>query len=127
MTTNGQFHWNELMTRDAEKLKDFYAKSVGWTYDEMKMGDGPSYWVAIAGGAPAGGIYPMHGPDFEGVPEHWLSYLHVDDLDTALEKAKTNGATITRPPFDVPGVGRIAIVQQPGGAMIGWMTPAPQA
>jgi uncharacterized protein len=28
-----------------------------------------------------------------------------------------------KPPFDVPNVGRIAIVQQPGGAGIGWMTP----
>ena len=26
--------------------------------------------------------------------------------------------------FDVPGVGRIAIIKQPGGAVIGWMTPA---
>jgi uncharacterized protein len=27
-------------------------------------------------------------------------------------------------PFDVPGVGRIAILSEPGGAGIGWMTPA---
>jgi predicted enzyme related to lactoylglutathione lyase len=29
-----------------------------------------------------------------------------------------------RAPFDVPGVGRIAMLQEPGGAGIGWMTPA---
>ena len=29
-----------------------------------------------------------------------------------------------RPIFDVPGVGRIAILTEPGGAGIGWMTPA---
>ena len=28
-----------------------------------------------------------------------------------------------KPIFDVPGVGRIAILMQPGGAGIGWMTP----
>jgi uncharacterized protein len=27
-------------------------------------------------------------------------------------------------PFDVPGVGRIAMLTEPGGAGIGWMTPA---
>jgi predicted enzyme related to lactoylglutathione lyase len=28
-----------------------------------------------------------------------------------------------KPAFDVPGVGRIAILTEPGGASIGWMTP----
>ncbi len=27
--------------------------------------------------------------------------------------------------FDVPGVGRIAIVRDPTGAVVGWMTSAP--
>ena len=124
MTVHGQFYWNELMTRDTEKAKAFYAECVGWTFDEMKMGDGPSYWIALAAGGPPGGIFPMSGPEFEGVPEHWMSYLHVDDIDAMVEKAKANGGTITRPPFDIPGIGRIAIIQEPGGAMIGWMTPA---
>ena len=30
-----------------------------------------------------------------------------------------------REPFDVPKVGRIAILRQPGGAMVAWMTPMP--
>jgi predicted enzyme related to lactoylglutathione lyase len=126
MTVHGQFHWNELMTRDVEKAKDFYAKCVGWTYDGMDMGDGLTYTLAIVGGAPAAGIFPMSGPDFEGVPEHWMSYLHVDDIDAAVKKAAANGAKVHRPPFDVPGTGRIAILEQPGGAMVGWMTPAQQ-
>jgi hypothetical protein len=29
-----------------------------------------------------------------------------------------------RPLFDIPGIGRIAILREPGGAGIGWMTPA---
>jgi uncharacterized protein len=29
-----------------------------------------------------------------------------------------------KPIFDVPGVGRIAILLEPGGAGVGWMTPA---
>jgi len=28
-----------------------------------------------------------------------------------------------RPIFDIPNVGRIAIIKEPGGAGIGWMTP----
>lgn len=123
---HGHFHWNELMTHDAEKAKDFYAKCVGWTYDGMEMGGGVTYWVAKVGDTPVGGIFPMSGTDFDGVPEHWMSYLSVDDIDGAVKKAAANGGKIHREPFDVPDVGRIAMIQEPGGAMIGWMTPAPQ-
>jgi uncharacterized protein len=28
-----------------------------------------------------------------------------------------------QPAFDIPGVGRIVILAEPGGATIGWMTP----
>ena len=39
-------------------------------------------------------------------------------------KAVKAGAKIMKPAFDVPGVGRIVILLEPGGAGIGWMTPA---
>jgi uncharacterized protein len=66
----------------------------------------------------------MSGPDFAGVPENWLAYLAVDDVDAVLEAAKAAGAKVVREPFDVPTVGRVAIVQAPGGATIAWITPA---
>jgi len=123
MWTHGNFFWNELMTRDAEKAKKFYAATVGWTFDGMPMPNG-TYWVAAMEGKPVGGIFTMAGPEFAGVPEHWMSYLAVDDVDARVKKATTAGAKVMRAPFDVPEVGRIAILAEPGGAMVGWMTPA---
>jgi predicted enzyme related to lactoylglutathione lyase len=123
MWSHGNFYWNELMTHDPERAKRFYADTIGWTYEAMPMPDG-SFWVAKMGDTPVGGIFPMSGPDFDGMPEQWMSYLAVDDVDARLKKATAAGAKIMKPPFDVPGVGRIAIVQEPGGACVGWMTPA---
>jgi len=125
MTAHGHFHWNELMTRDAEKAKDFYGKTLGWTYNEMNMGDG-SYWVCMDGESPVGGIFTMSGPEFENVPEHWFAYIAVDDIDARLEKLKAEGGEVRRPPFDVPGIGRIAMVTDSNGAASGWMTVAEQ-
>lgn len=122
-TQHGVFHWNELMTRDVEKAKSFYHDTIGWNFDGMPMPEG-TYWIAKVADQPVGGIFPMNGTDFAGVPEHWMPYLAVDDIDARLKKAKAAGATIKREPFDVPGVGRIAILQEPGGAVVGWMTPA---
>ncbi len=121
---HGRFHWNELMTRDAEKAKALYTEIAGWSWDPMAMGDDATYWIAKAGDQPAAGIFPMSGPDFDGVPDHWMAYLAVDDVDACITRAKEHGASVKREPFDMPGIGRIAIMVEPGGAMIGWMTPA---
>jgi predicted enzyme related to lactoylglutathione lyase len=56
-----------------------------------------------------------------------MSYLAVDDVDARVAKAKKAGGTLMRPIFDVPDVGRIAILMQPDGAGIAWMTPKPKA
>lgn len=123
MWSHGNFYWNELMTRDAEKAKKFYGETIGWTFDGMSMPDG-TYWVARIADKPVGGIFPLSGPESGGVPEAWMSYLAVDDVDARVKKALDGGATLMRPIFDVPGVGRIAMLREPGGAGIGWITPA---
>ena len=123
MWTHGKFYWNELMTHDAERAKRFYADTLGWSFDGMPMGDA-MYWIAKAGDESAGGIFEMTGPEFANTPEHWMAYLAVDDVDKRVDKATKAGATVVRAPFDISGVGRIAILRQPTGAVIGWMTPA---
>jgi uncharacterized protein len=119
---HGAFMWNELMTADVEKAKSFYAKTVGWTIEEMKMPTG-SYWIAKAGGTPVAGMMNMTGVVSPGTPPHWFSYLEVDDVDRRAKDVETNGGKVHRPPFDIPDVGRIAIVADATGAMLGLMTP----
>lgn len=125
MATHGFFHWNELMTRDEEGAKAFYATVLGWTYDEYPLPKGGAYWVAMADGKPAGGIFDMTGPEFEGVPPHWFSYVAVDDVDASAKAVTENGGQLMRDLFDVPMVGRIAMIQDSTGAQIGLITPAP--
>jgi predicted enzyme related to lactoylglutathione lyase len=49
--------------------------------------------------------------------------LAVDGIDARVKKAVAAGAKVMCGPFDVPAIGRIARLQEPGGAGIGWMTP----
>lgn len=119
---HGIFHWNELMTRDPEGAKSFYGDTVGWDFEAWQMEES-TYWVCKMGDMPVGGVFDMNGPEFEGIPPHWFSYLEVDNVDERVERATRAGAEIMRPLFDVPGVGRIAIIKDPTGAAIGWITP----
>jgi hypothetical protein len=122
--SHGTFHWNELMTRDIERAKRFYGDTIGWRFEPMKMADGRTYWCAMEHGRPIAGLFPLDAPEFDGVPEGWMSYLAVGGVDKRVAAAVKAGAELMKPIFDVPGVGRIAILREPGGAGIGWMTPA---
>jgi predicted enzyme related to lactoylglutathione lyase len=124
MATNGSFYWNEYMTRDAEAAKRFYGEVFGWTFEPMETPGSPAYWVAKADGEAVAGILTMAGPEFEEATEGWFAYVAVTDLSTALARATSQGGEVIREPFDVPGVGRIAIVNDPAGITMGWMTPA---
>ena len=125
--SHGTFYWNELMTRDVEGAKKFYADTLGWNYDGMPMpGGGGTYWLATMDGEPVCGVFDISAPEFGQVPESWMSYIAVDDVDARVAKAVKAGAKLMKPLFDVPGVGRIAILMQPDGAGIGWMTPVAQ-
>lgn len=124
---HGHFTWNELMTWSAEKAKTFYADTLGWSYDVMPMDEGGDYIICKSGDEMAGGMMELKpGTGFDGMPDHWFAYITVDDVDARIAKVEAAGGEVLRPPFDIPNVGRIAIVKDAAGAAIGWMTHAPQ-
>jgi hypothetical protein len=59
-----------------------------------------------------------------GVSDCWFSYIAVDDIDARLERVAEAEGSIERPAFDIPGVGRVAIVRDRAGSAVGWITPA---
>ncbi len=122
MSEHGMITWSELMTTEVEKAKDFYGKTLGVTFEGFDPSGEGNYWVAMAGGKPAWGIMDMSGKP--GGPSGWLTYIAVDDVDARVKAAEAAGAQLCMPVFDIPTVGRIAILIDTTGAMIGWMTPA---
>lgn len=115
--------WNELMTRDLDKAKHFYGKVLGWTYKAMPMGDF-DYTIIKVGERDAGGMMPMTGPEWEGVPSHWMIYFAVADTDETCRKIEAAGGKICVPPTDIP-VGRFAVVNDPQGATFSVIKPSP--
>ena len=127
-TRHGHFHWNELNTWEVEPAKEFYAAALGWTYEQFPMADGGEYTVCMADGEPVAGIFEMRMElGMEGLPNHWFAYIAVDDIDARVQGVAAGGGAVRREPFDVPGVGRISIVQDRVGAVVGWITPSEPA
>src|SRR5262245_1097796 len=122
---HGKFVWNELMTHDVEKAKAFYSAMVGWTYETMPGPEGSTYWLIMNGDERVGGIFPMVEAALRDVPEQWVSYIAVDNVDARVKKATAAGAKVMHEAFDIPDVGRIAVLQDPRGAMICLIKPNP--
>jgi uncharacterized protein len=113
----GTFAWTELMTTSVEGARAFYCGLVGWTFQEVPMGPGMTYTLFQLDGKNAAGMMKIAGPQMEGVPPNWTSYLSVSDCDAALARAKELGATVIVPAQDIAGTGRFAVLQDPTGAV----------
>ena len=133
---HGDIAWNELATSNVEAVKGFYGDLLGWKAKGWPMPDGGTYWVwqhadadpdADPGTVGLGGAFQMEGPHFAGQQPHWAVYMTVDDCDAACAKVGALGGKVVQPPFDVPEVGRIAMVADPSGAVFGIMTPVTAA
>jgi uncharacterized protein YndB with AHSA1/START domain/predicted enzyme related to lactoylglutathione lyase len=122
--SHGKFHWNELVTHDLERAKKFYAGTLGWRFEAMPMGGGTTYWLVKVGDQAVGGMFDARGQGCNDVPEGWLPYIAVDDVDARVAKAVKAGAKVMKAAHDIPGVGRIVMLREPGGAGICWITPA---
>lgn len=123
MTAHGAVHWDELTVWDLEKAKAFYGPLLGWRFEQMPMAEGEVYDVIMQGEAVIGGAMAMKSPDFDGIPSHWMTYFAVDDLDAALEKTTAAGGQVRVPAFDVPEVGRFAVIAEPTGSVCSFIQP----
>ncbi len=117
--THGAFSWNELMTTDPAAAADFYSKLFGWGVQTMDMGSGP-YRVVKAGEASVGGIMGIP-PGSPSMPPNWGSYVTVSNVEEILAKCAELGGKTIAPPMDIPGVGRMAVLQDPQGAVLAVM------
>ena len=52
-----------------------------------------------------------------GVPPHWNLYVTVASVDDSARRAQELGGTLLAPPFDVMDAGRMAVLQDPTGAI----------
>ena len=125
---HGRIYWNELMTRDLEGAKKFYGDICGWTFGTMEGMEGMEETYILAYGKdpkmPLCGLGDMDkmGLD-EALPPHWFAYIAVDDIDAAVETARSGNGKIIREPFDVEKIGRLSIIMDSTGAAIGLIQP----
>jgi uncharacterized protein len=97
----------DVSQRDLGAARRFYGELFGWELEERMAG----YAVATLEGLDVAGMSAQ--PDAKPA---WNTYIRVDGADEATADAMQLGATVIEPPFDLPGVGRMSVIQDPTGA-----------
>jgi hypothetical protein len=108
----GALSWNELASPDLDASAAFYGELLGWSTEPF---DSPTPYLIIKNSEDHtnGGMRTVN----EAEPPHWLVYFGAEDTDASLAKAGELGATTVMAPMDLGGAGRIAIAQDPQGAV----------
>jgi len=112
---DGSFTWNELVTDDPETSKKFLGAVFGWRAEESEMPNGP-YTAFKVGDDMAAGMM-LKNEAMGSIPNYWGVYFAVNDCDGCTTKIGELGGSVIMPPFDIEGVGRMAVAQDPQGAV----------
>ena len=105
------FVWYELVTSDVDAALRFYGKVCGWEGQEFPGGD-QRYVILNANGKGIGGMTPPRG----GSRSFWIAYVGTPDIDGTLSGFVRDGGKIEIEPWQIPDVGRLAMVSDPQGA-----------
>ncbi len=114
----GAFSWIELTTSDQDAAKTFYTTLFDWTFQDSPMGPGDFYTMfSLDDHVVAAGYTIREDETAMGVPPHWNLYIGVESADDTAKRASELGGKILAPPFDVATHGRMAVIQDPTGAV----------
>ncbi|MFL6722498.1 MAG: VOC family protein [Sphingomonas sp.] len=124
----GDFIWYELLTTDITGAKRFYDAVVGWNIQEQSDFPNDYRMIGRSDGKFAGGAMQLT----EEMKQHgarpvWLAYILVSDVDAEAAAIEGDGGKVMLQPFDIPNVGRVAMVTDPSGAPFYIMKPIPPA
>lgn len=115
----GTVLWYDLITEDAGAVLDFYRQLFGWELVEHK----PHHYVVVRNGRPIAGISQIERDNPAVDEAFWLAGIAVADVDAAVTRAQSRGATVHVEPKDVEGYGRYAVIADPEEAPVMLLRP----
>jgi uncharacterized protein len=114
----GTFSWTDLGTTDAEGAKAFYRGLFGWEAEDVPAGEAPYTMLRVDGRD----VAALYGRSDVQHPA-WLSYVTVEDADATAQRTGDLGGQVLQEPFDVFDSGRMALLQDPTGAVFAVWQP----
>lgn len=121
---NGMLGWADLSTPDPQAAIDFYTGLFGWVGTDVPTDVGNVYTMLSKDEALVAGMGQQPPEQQEaGVPPAWTCYALVGDVDEVVAATPGAGGDVVVPAFDVMTSGRMAVISDPAGAVLGLWQP----
>jgi len=118
----GTLCWADLSTPNTAPASEFYSKLFGWQISAEEKD--PSGYLHIKNGDQFIGGVPPAGHHPPNAPAHWLPYFLVSDCDLTANSAIEKGGRSLFGPMTMEGVGRMAVISDPQGAVFALFQPS---
>lgn len=113
--------WIDLGTPDQDAAAEFYGALFGWSVEEDENAEQTGgYRVATLKDKAVGGVMKLMQ---EGQPPAWMTYVSAEDADATVARAREAGGEVVVEPMTVLDYGRMAILKDPTGAVVGIWQP----
>ena len=111
----GDLVWFDLVTDDPDAAKRFYARMFGWSFSRDQDG----YSIIRSYNEYVGGIFEDDELDPSAEDARWIPSISVADVDAAVTRVSRAGGKVLVAAQDMPGRGRMAVVEDPEGGIVG--------
>ena len=122
---DGKIIWHDLITDTPIKTKKFYQELFGWQFEELSIAGGLfgniNYTLIRHNGQLIGGMIDQTKLKVKEDISQWVVLMSVKDIDKAVKEVSNSGGTVFSPATDLGDRGKIAIVADPQGALLGFL------
>ncbi len=119
----GSINWFDLTIEDADRVREFYEKVVGWEATEVDMGGYSDFNMNVPDdGRTVAGVCHSRGTNAD-LPAQWLVYITVSDLDRSMTECRELGGQVVAGPKDLGNMGRFCVIRDPAGAVAALFEP----
>ena len=119
----GKIIWRDLLTNDPAASQQFYGELFGWEFESVgtasNLKSNSSYTLIRHNGKLIGGMIDTLALNNRDDISQWVVLMSVEDIDASVEAVTASGGKIMTPPTDLQSRGRIAVIRDAEGALLG--------
>ena len=119
----GKIIWRDLLTNDPAASQRFYSELFGWEFESIgeasNLRSDSAYTLIRHNGRLIGGMVDTQALNNRDDISQWVVLMAVEDLDARVAAVTASGGEIVAPPTDLQARGRLALVRDAEGALLG--------
>ena len=119
----GKIIWRDLLTNDPAASQRFYGELFGWTFESIgtvsNLKSNSAYTLIRHNGKLIGGMIDTIALNNQDDISQWVILMSVEDIDARIKAVTEGGGKIITPPTDLQDRGRLAVIRDAEGALLG--------